>query len=107
MEPVGKPVSSTEPALRCTALNMLHGSALTCAALQSFSLHHILMHYIHCIVSALRLEEGYTVKYSLSPRDFPRVQAIFHHIAERADMGGIAGGGVAPPISSYCYLYSV
>ena len=31
-------------------------------------------------VSVLEREEGYTAKYGLSPRELPRVQAIFHHI---------------------------
>ena len=32
------------------------------------------------IVTVLWREEGYTMKYRLSPRDFPRAQAIFHRI---------------------------
>ena len=32
-------------------------------------------------VSVLWQEEGYTVKYSLSQRDFPRAQATFHSIS--------------------------
>ena len=31
-------------------------------------------------VTVLWREEGYTMKYRLSPRDFPRAQAIFHRI---------------------------
>ena len=33
------------------------------------------------IVSVLGREEGYTVKYDLSPREFPRAQAIFYRIS--------------------------
>ena len=33
------------------------------------------------MVSVLWQEEGYTVKYSLSTRDFQRAQAIFHRIS--------------------------
>ena len=33
------------------------------------------------LVSVLWREDGYTMKYSLSPRDFPRVYAIFHRIS--------------------------
>ena len=40
---------------------------------------------LQCTVSVLWREEGCTVKYSLSPREsprvFPRAQAIFHHIS--------------------------
>ena len=42
------------------------------------------------IVSVLQKEEGYTVKYILSPRDFQRAQAIFHSISRLESQYGLS-----------------
>ena len=38
-------------------------------------------HIANCTVSVLGREEGYTVKYGLSPRAIPRAQALFYGIS--------------------------
>ena len=80
-----KPINFSRRVLTNSCLEKLFLLLLDTPILQSqtidtnkcFSPYYILC----CTVSILGREEGYTVKYSLSPRAIPRAQALFYRIS--------------------------